>query len=74
MRFATADDKARCNLSPGQFTEYCIRVHGWSRMRSYGLGLGRRALRAIAISAAALQGDILSLQKPALCAAPLSPD
>jgi len=74
MRLASADDKARCNLTPGQFIEYGIRVHGLSRVRSYGLGLGRRALRMIAISAAFLQGDGLSLNKPALCAAPLSPD
>ena len=74
MRVATAEDKARCNLTPGQFIEYCIRVHGWSRVRSYGLGPGRRALRMIAISAAVLQGDVLCLNKPTLGAAPLSPD
>ena len=74
MRVASAEDKARCNLTPGQFIEYCIRVHGWSRVRSYGLGSGRRALRLLAISAAFLQGDGVSLNKPTLCAAPLSPD
>ena len=74
MRVATAEDKARCNLTPGQFIEYCIRVHGWSRVRSYGLGLGRLALRLLAISAAFLQGDVLYLNKSATCAAPLSPD
>jgi len=74
MRLATAEDKARCHLTPGQFIEYGIRVYGLSRVRSYGLGLGRRALVIIAISTAALQGDVLSLLKRASCAAPLSPD
>ena len=74
IRVASADDKARCHLTPGQFIEYGIRVYGLSRVRSYGLGLGRRALRLLAISAAFLQGYGLSLNKPTLCAAPLSPD
>jgi len=74
IRVASADDKARCNLSPGQFIEYGIRVYGLSRVRSYGLGLGRRALLIIAICAATLQGDGPSLNKPTTCAAPLSPD
>ena len=74
MRLATADDEARCNLTPGQFNEYCIRIHGMSRIRIYGMGLGRRALRLRAILMAALQGCVLSLRKAALCSAPLCPD
>jgi len=74
MREATPEDKARCNLSPGQFSEYCIRVHGHSRIRTYGFGLGRRALRRIAICGAGLQGSVDCLAKAALCRAPLSPD
>jgi len=74
MRVATADDEARCNLTPGQFNEYCIRVHGYSRIRTYGLGLGRRALRKIAMNWAGLQGNALSLARTGLCLAPLSPD
>ncbi len=74
MRLATEDDKARCTLTPGQFNEYCIRVHRWSRIHVYGMGLGRRALRRIVISAKALQGDALSLRRAAMCLAPLMPD
>lgn len=74
MRLATAEDEARCNLTPGQFNEYCIRVHGMSRIRIYGMGLGRRALRLRAILMAALQGCVLSLRKAPLCSAPLCPD
>jgi len=40
MRIATANDEARCNLSAGQYNEYCIRVYRWSRTRVYHLGLG----------------------------------
>lgn len=74
MRLATAADEARCNLTPGQFNEYCIRVHGMSRIRIYGMGLGRRALRLLAFTQAALQGCVLSLRKAAVCSAPLCPD
>lgn len=74
MRLATAKDMTRCILTPGQFLEHSIRVHGFSRIRVYGLGQGRRALRLIAIYAAALQGDGLYLCKGAICLAPLTPD
>jgi len=74
VRIATAQDKARCNLTPGQFIEYSIRVHGWSRPRSYGFGLGRQALRKIAICFAGLQGDTLSLRQAMMCNALISPD
>ena len=74
LRVATAEDEARCNLSPGQFLEYSIRVHRMSRIRLYGLGMGRRALRLCSIFMAALQGDKVSLRKAGLCSAPLSPD
>ena len=36
LRVATAEDEARCNLTPGQFLEYSIRVHRMSRIRLYG--------------------------------------
>jgi len=71
MRLATVDDMARCTLTPGQFLEHGIRVHGFSRTRVYRLGLGRRALRLRAIGSAALQGDSLCLGKCAICLAPL---
>ena len=74
MRLATAADQARCNLTPGQFMEYSIRVHRISRIRIYGLGLGRRALLLRGFTLAALQGCVLSLRKAALCSAPLCPD
>ena len=74
MRLASATEQARCQLSAGQFIEYCIRVHGQSRIRAYGLGLGRRALRDMAIHCAALQGDGLSLCRAAKCNALLAPD
>lgn len=74
MRVATLDDKARCNLSPGQFMEYGIRVYRYSRPQTYGLGLGRRALRLDAIFCARLQGAVSSLRMTASCLAPLSPD
>ena len=74
MRMAVAADEARCNLTPGQFMEYCFRVHRQSRVRLYGLGLGRRALRLCAIFSAALQGEGAALRRAGLCAAPLAPD
>jgi len=74
MRAATADNMARCNLTPGQFIEYGIRVYRRSRPRVYGLGLGRRALRLLAILCAKLQGTAGCLHKAAMCLAPLSPD
>jgi hypothetical protein len=37
LRVATAEDEARCNLTPGQFLEYGIRVHRMSRIRVYGI-------------------------------------
>lgn len=74
IRLVTADDEARCTLTPGQFNEYSIRVHGMSRIRIYGMGWGRRALRLRSILSVLLSGDVLSLRKAALCCAPLSPD
>lgn len=74
LRVATAADEARCNLSPGQFNEYCIRVHRLSRIRIYGLGFGRRALRLCAFFMVALQGDAMCLRRAGLCLAPLTPD
>jgi len=74
VRLATTEDTALCNLTPGQFMEYSIRVHRMSRIRIYGMGLGRRTLRLRAIFWAALQGDALSMRKAGNCAALLSPD
>jgi len=74
LRAATVDDEVRCNLSPGQMAEYSLRTYGESRVRAYGLGMGRRLMRLRAILLAALQGDALCLRKTALCAALLSPD
>jgi len=73
-RLATAEDEARCNLTPGQFNEYCIRSSRVSRIRIYSLGLSRRALRLRSILLFVLQGDRLCLGKASLCSAPLSPD
>ena len=74
MRVATADDEARCNLTPGQFNEYGIRVHGYSRIRTYGLGFTRDDLRKIAMNWAGLQGSSISLSRAMMCSAPISPD
>jgi len=74
MRLATTEDEARCNLTPGQFNEYCIRVDGLSRIRIYGMGWGRHALRLRAIFSALLRGDTLCLYRAVQCSAPLSPD
>jgi len=74
LRVYNPEAEQRCNLSPGQFIDYSIRVCGHSRVRAYGMGLARRALRLRGFLLATLQGDILSLHKAALCAAPLSPD
>ena len=74
MRLATAADKARCNLTPGQFNEYMIRVDGVSRIRLYHLGLSRHVRRLRSITCAGLQGDALCLGKAAICLAPLMPD
>jgi len=74
MRVATAEDEARCRLTPGQFNEYSIRVHGQSRIKVYGFGFSRRALRKIAICWAGLQGDGASLRRAMMCNALLSPD
>jgi len=67
-------EEGRCNLTPGQFLEYGIRVHGMSRVRVYRLRLGRRALRIFAVISFALQGDRMCLGRMAFCSAPISPD
>jgi len=74
MRVATEADKARCNLTPGQFNEYMIRVDGVSRIRLYHLGLSRHVRRLRSITSAGLQGNALCLGKAAICLAPLMPD
>jgi len=74
IRFATADDEARCNLTPGQFNEYSIRVHGHSRTRIYGLNRAGRAMMLLIVGALGLQGGAASLRRARVCKAPLSPD
>lgn len=74
LRLTTAEDEARCNLTPGQFNEYCIRVHRRSRVRLYGLGLGRRALRLRGFTMALLQGGEACFCRASQCSAPLTPD
>lgn len=74
LRLATADDAARCHLTPGQFMEYSIRVHRMSRIRIYAMGWGRLALQLRSILSALLQGGALCLGRVGLGSAPLSPD
>ena len=74
MRLYNPNDEQRCQLNAGQYMEYNIRVHGIPRVRIYGLGFGRLALRLRAIRLRVLQGDRLCLHKAENCAAPLSPD
>ncbi len=75
-RHSVADPQidARCNLTPGQMAEYCIRHHGVSRVAAYGLGLSRHLLRLCGLFLADMQGDKICLRKALTCAAPLSPD
>jgi len=74
LRLATAKDEARCRLTPGQFNEYCIRAHGWSRIRVYGLGFTRRGLFLNMLGALPLRGDRVSLSRPVNCNALITPD
>jgi len=74
VRLATEEDEAWCHLTPGQFNEYCIRVHGHSRIRIYGFGLNRKDLRKIVICCVGLQGDASALRRMMICKALLTPD
>lgn len=65
---------ARLGLTLRQYREYMIRCRGYSRVRIFGLGLGRRAMVLRSIFYGLLQGDAASLQRPAMCGPRLSPD
>ena len=65
---------ARLGLTLRQYRDYMIRCRGYSRVRIFGLGLGRRALLLRSIFCGLLQGDAASLGRPAVCGARLRPD
>ena len=65
VRECSAAVEARCNLTPGQMSEYCIRVYGVSRAAAYGLNRGGRVVN---------KGGVLSLGVALLCNAILTPD
>lgn len=65
LRVCSAAAEARCNLTPGQMSEYCIRVDGLSRTVAYALNRGGRVVN---------RGRVLSLGVAGVCAALLSPD
>ena len=65
LRICDAAADARCNLTPGQMSEYCIRVDGLSRTVAYGLNRGGRVVN---------KGGVLSLGLALLCGAILTPD
>lgn len=65
---------ARLGLTLRQYRDYMIRCRGYSRVRIYGLGLGRRAMMLRSIFCGLLQGDAASLRRSAICGARLSPD
>jgi len=65
LRICSAAAEARCNLSPGQMSEYCIRVNGLSRVLAYALNRGGRIVN---------RGGVLSLGMAGVCAAILTPD
>lgn len=65
LRVCSASAEARCNLTPGQMTEYNIRVNGVARVLAYALNRGGRIQN---------KGNVLSLGVGAFCAVPLSPD
>ena len=74
MRMASKDDVARCNLTPGQFREYCIRARGYNRIKVYRLGFTRRALFLNMLGALRLSGDAASLSRALSCNALIAPD
>lgn len=74
MRLVSAEDKARCNLTPGQMNEYCIRTYRWSRIHVYGLGFARGELFLNMLSALGLCGNRASLEQALTCQALLAPD
>ena len=65
LRVYNSDTETRCNLTPGQMSEYCIRVYRESRSVAYGLNRGGHI---------ANKGGVLSLGVAGICAAILMPD
>lgn len=65
LRVYNAQTEGRCHLTPGQMSEYCIRVYGLNRAAVYGLS---RAWRRVT------RGGVSDLGVAGLCAALLSPD
>ena len=65
LRICSAAAEARCNLTPGQMSEYNIRVDGLSRTVAYGLNRDGRIVN---------RGGVLSLGVALLCGAILTPD
>jgi len=65
---------ARLGLTLRQYREHLIRCMGYSRVRLFGLGWGRRARVLWSIFCGLLQGDAASLLRPGMSGARLSPD
>lgn len=65
LRVYNPEAESRCNLTPGQMIEYCIRVYRESRAAAYGLNRGGRIVN---------RGCVLSLGLALLCNAILTPD
>lgn len=69
-----ADDDEDDGLSETQFLDKMIRHEKWCRVRVFGLGMTRRALRKMAVMFEGLQGRTASLRRAMACHALLSPD
>lgn len=65
LRVYNPEAESRCNLTPGQMIEYCIRVYRESRAAAYGLNRGGRIVN---------RGRVLALGLALLCNAILTPD
>ena len=65
---------ARLGLTLRQYRDYMIRCRGYSRVRLFSLGLGRRAMMLRSIFCVSLRGDAASLRRAGVCGARLSPD
>lgn len=65
---------ARLGLTLRQYRDYMIRCRGYSRVRLFSLGLGRRAMVLRSIFCVSLRGDAASLRRAGVCGARLSPD
>ena len=65
LQVCSAAAEARCNLTPGQMSEYCIRVYRESRTVAYALNRGGCIVN---------RGGVLSLGVAGVCTAILTPD